>query len=41
MTDGGLVDDVALYDCEAGNQTVPEHVGVFLMARGRAEKEKE
>jgi DNA primase small subunit len=29
------------FTIEAGNSTVPEHVGVFLMARGRAEKERE
>jgi len=29
------------FTVEAGNQTVPEHVGVFLMARGRARKAQE
>ncbi|MGB9932691.1 DNA primase small subunit PriS [Haloarcula amylolytica] len=42
VTDGGLVElDGDSFTLEAGNQTVPEHVGVFLMARGRAEKGKE
>src|SRR6056297_2611466 len=42
VTDGGLVElDADSFTLEAGNQTVPEHVGVFLMARGRAEKGKE
>ncbi|MDS0276330.1 DNA primase small subunit PriS [Halomicroarcula sp. S1AR25-4] len=39
VTDGGLVElDGDSFTVEAGNHTVPEHVGVFLMARGRAEK---
>lgn len=29
------------FTIEAGNSTVPEYLGVFLMARGRAEKERE
>jgi len=42
VTDGGLVElDGDSFTLVAGNQTVPEHVGVFLMARGRAEKGKE
>ena len=42
VTDGGLVElDGDSFTLEAGNHTVPEHVGVFLMARGRAEKGKE
>jgi len=42
VTDSGLVElDGDSFTLEAGNQTVPEHVGVFLMARGRAEKGKE
>ncbi|WP_434530533.1 DNA primase small subunit PriS [Haloarcula sp. NS06] len=42
VTDGGLVELYGdSFTLEAGNQTVPEHVGVFLMARGRAEKGKE
>jgi DNA primase small subunit len=42
VTDGGLVElDGDSFTLEAGIQTVPEHVGVFLMARGRAEKGKE
>ena len=42
VTDGGLVElDGDSFTLEAGNETVPEHVGVFLMARGRAEKGKE
>ncbi|WP_058996693.1 DNA primase small subunit PriS [Haloarcula sp. CBA1127] len=42
VADGGLVElDGDSFTLEAGNQTVPEHVGVFLMARGRAEKGKE
>jgi DNA primase small subunit len=42
VTDGGLAElDGDSFTLEAGNQTVPEHVGVFLMARGRAEKGKE
>ena len=42
VTDGGLVElDGESITLEAGNQTVPEHVGVFLMARGRARKIQE
>ncbi len=47
VTEGGLVElDTAehagdSFTVEAGNQTVPEHVGVFLMARGRARKAQE
>ncbi|MBV0901270.1 DNA primase small subunit PriS [Haloarcula salina] len=42
VTDGGPVElGGDSFTLEAGNQTVPEHVGVFLMARGRAEKGKE
>jgi len=42
VTDGGTVelggDTFTLSD---GTQSVPEHLGVFLMCRGRAEKERE
>ncbi|MBV0922716.1 DNA primase small subunit PriS [Halomicroarcula limicola] len=39
VTEGGLVEfDGDSFTVEAGHHTVPEHVGVFLMARGRAEK---
>lgn len=42
VTDGGLVElDGDRFTVEAGNQTVSEHVGVFLMARGRARKVQE
>jgi DNA primase small subunit len=42
VTEGGLVElDGESITLEAGNQTVPEHVGVFLMARGRARKIQE
>ncbi len=42
ITDGGLVElDGESITLEAGNQTVPEHVGVFLMTRGRARKIQE
>jgi DNA primase small subunit len=42
VTDGGPVElDGESITLEAGNQTVPEHVGVFLMARGRARKLQE
>jgi DNA primase small subunit len=42
VTDGGLVElDGDSFTLEAGNQTVAEHVGVFLMARGRARKIQE
>lgn len=47
VTEGGLVElDTEAYGgdsftVEAGHQTVPEHVGVFLMARGRARKAQE
>jgi len=42
VTDGGLVElDGDSFTVEGGNQTVAEHVGVFLMARGRARKVQE
>ncbi|WP_424004286.1 DNA primase small subunit PriS [Haloarcula salina] len=42
VTDGGPVElGGDSFTLEAGNHSVPEHVGVFLMARGRAEKGKE
>ena len=42
VTDGGPVGlDGDSFTVDAGNQTVPEHVGVFLMARGRARKVQE
>ena len=42
VTDGGRIelgDDS--FTVESGVTTVPEHVGIFLMTRGRAEKGKE
>lgn len=42
VTDPGLVElDGDSFTIDAGNRTVSEYVGVFLMARGRAEKERE
>ena len=47
VTDGGLVELYTeehggdSFTVEPGHQTVPEHVGVFLMARGRARKAQE
>ena len=42
LTDGGTVElDGDSFTLEGGVHTVPEHLGVFLMARGRAEKGKE
>ena len=42
VTDGGAVEfDGESITVEAGNQSVPEHVGVFLMSRGRASKGQE
>ncbi|WP_254278837.1 DNA primase small subunit PriS [Haloarcula marina] len=42
VTDGGLVElDGDSFTVAEGIQSVPEHVGVFLMARGRAEKAQE
>ena len=42
VTDPGLVElGGDSFTIDAGNHTVPEYVGVFLMARGRAEKERE
>ena len=47
VTEGGLVElhteehGGDSFTVEAGNQFVPEHVGVFLMARGRARKAQE
>ncbi|MFB6309252.1 MAG: DNA primase small subunit PriS [Haloarculaceae archaeon] len=39
VTDPGPVElDGDSFTLEAGNHSVPEHLGVFLMARGRAEK---
>jgi len=42
VTDGGPVElGGDSFTVAAGNQSVPEHVGVFLMARGRARKAQE
>ncbi|MFB6171142.1 MAG: DNA primase small subunit PriS [Haloarculaceae archaeon] len=42
VTDGGAVDlGGDSFTLPEGEQTVPEYVGVFLMARGRAEKGRE
>ena len=42
VTDGGTVElDADSFTLEEGVHTVPEYLGVFLMARGRAEKGKE
>ncbi len=42
VTDGGEFElDADSFTLSEGNHTVPEHLGVFLMARGRAEKGKE
>jgi DNA primase small subunit len=42
VTDGGTVElDGDSFTLEEGICTVPEHLGIFLMARGRAEKGKE
>ncbi|PSP61133.1 DNA primase catalytic subunit PriS [Halobacteriales archaeon QH_8_67_36] len=47
VTDGGLVELYTeehggdSFTVEPGHQAVPEHVGVFLMARGRARKAQE
>jgi DNA primase small subunit len=42
VTDPGLVElGGDSFTVDGGNQTVLEYVGVFLMARGRAEKERE
>lgn len=42
VTDPGPVElNGDSFTIEAGNRTVSEYVGVFLMARGRAEKERE
>jgi DNA primase small subunit len=42
VTDGGVVElDGDSFTLEEGVHTVPEHLGIFLMARGRAEKGKE
>ncbi|WP_226479455.1 DNA primase small subunit PriS [Natrinema amylolyticum] len=42
VTDGGEVELAGeTHSVSAGVQTLPEYVAVFLMARGRAEKEKE
>ncbi|WP_424018680.1 DNA primase small subunit PriS [Halorientalis pallida] len=39
VTEGGLVELLGdSFTLSEGEQSVPEHVGVFLMARGRAEK---
>ncbi|WP_247009315.1 DNA primase small subunit PriS [Halorientalis litorea] len=39
VTEGGPVElDGDSFTLSEGNRTVPEHLGVFLMARGRAEK---
>ncbi|SDF63789.1 DNA primase small subunit PriS [Halorientalis regularis] len=39
VTDGGLVELLGdSFTLSEGEQSVPEHVGVFLMTRGRAEK---
>ncbi|MFB6142462.1 MAG: DNA primase small subunit PriS [Halorientalis sp.] len=39
VTDGGVVElDGDSFTLSAGNHILPEHLGVFLMARGRAEK---
>ncbi|RXK51111.1 DNA primase small subunit PriS [Halorientalis pallida] len=39
VTDGGLIELLGdSFTLSEGEHTVPEHVGVFLMARGRAEK---
>ncbi|TYT62255.1 DNA primase small subunit PriS [Natrialba swarupiae] len=42
VTDGGEVElGGDIFTVSEGDQSLPEYVGVFLMARGRAEKEKE
>jgi DNA primase small subunit len=42
VTEPGPVElDGDRFTLEAGDHTVPEHVGIFLMARGRAEKNQE
>ncbi|ELZ20451.1 DNA primase small subunit, partial [Natrinema limicola JCM 13563] len=42
VTDGGEVELCGdSFTVPEGDQTLPEYVAVFLMARGRAEKEKE
>jgi DNA primase small subunit len=42
VTDPGTVDlGGDTFTVSAGPETLPEYVGIFLMARGRAEKEKE
>ncbi|MEY7848181.1 DNA primase small subunit PriS [Natrarchaeobius sp. A-rgal3] len=42
VTDGGVVElGGDIFTVSEGDQSVPEYVGVFLMARGKAEKEKE
>ncbi len=42
VTDGGLVELRGdSFTVPEGDQSLPEYVGVFLMTRGRAEKEKE
>ena len=42
VTDGGPVElGGDSFTLSAGHHTVPEHVGIFLMARGRAEKAQE
>ncbi len=41
VTDGGEVElGGDIFTVSEGDQSLPEYVGVFLMARGRAEKEK-
>jgi DNA primase small subunit len=42
VTDGGEVQlDGDSFTLQEGTRSVPEHLGVFLMCRGRAEKERE
>jgi len=42
VTDPGTIDlGGDTFTIESGKSTIPEYVGVFLMARGRAEKGKE
>jgi DNA primase small subunit len=42
VTDGGTVElGGDTFTLDAGRQTVPEYLGIFLLARGRAEKGRE